>query len=258
MVALLRVLRPSVDASLLRIYGSGRGRLLVCFHHAGGGASSFAGWPQILDDCSDVALVQLPGREDRLRDPLCESLPDLSAHLATTLAGMAHDRLVLLGHSMGATIAWWVAASLWRDHGRRAAVLVSSQAARASVPAGWGAESDMAAWFDLLGEQPPSALAEAEIRVLFRHTLEQDMEWMRREFGRTLPGPIPLELTCVCAADDRLANWAQMSDWQNFTSANFEMHRLLGGHLHLVNRPEAVMRVARGLLERQQPLCHPN
>lgn len=258
MTTLMRMLRPSDDAGLLRVYGAGRDCLLVCFHHAGGGASSFAGWPQGLDDCADIALVQLPGREDRLRDSLCEPLPDMSARLATTLAKMSKNRLVLLGHSMGATIAWWVAASLWRNHGRHAAVLVSSQAVRASVPAGWGAKFDMTAWFDLLGEQPPPALTEPEVQLLFRHTLEQDIAWMRSEFGRTLPGPIPQELTCVCAADDRLVSWSQMSDWQNFTSASFEMHLLPGGHLHLVNHPKAVMGIARGLLERKRPLCQPN
>jgi surfactin synthase thioesterase subunit len=246
------------DGRLLRWHDHGRDRLLVCLHHAGGGAASFAAWPRQLADCADLALVQLPGREDRLDEPLQEALPDLARRLAAALAGADREHLVLLGHSMGATIAWWVAAELWRTHGQRAAVVVSSRAPLAPVPAAWNPASSLDDWFRLLGEAPPQALALPELQQLLRQTLDQDMAWMRREFDRELPGPLPVDLTCLCAQDDQLATCAQMSDWRRFTTGAFQVHRLPGGHLHLLNRPHAVIRVIRELLEGARPTCWTN
>lgn len=241
------------DGRLLRWHGHSQNRLLVCMHHAGGGISSFAGWHRELADCADLALVQLPGREDRLDEPLDQPLPDLALQLAATLASTEHQHLVLLGHSMGATIAWWVAAELWRVHGRRAAVVVSSRAPLAPVPGGWTRDASLAEWFKLLGEPEPAAMAQPDLQLLLRETLNQDMAWMQREFDRALPEALPLDLTCLYAQDDHLVTGAQMSGWQNYTTGAFKMIGLPGGHLHLVNRPQAVISLVRELFERVQP-----
>ncbi len=252
---------PSLRApvgQLMRWHGHRQNRLLVCLHPAGSGASSFAGWPRQLADCADLVLVQLPGREDRLAEPLDEPLPALASQLASALVCAGNEHLLLLGHSMGATIAWRVAAELWRVHGRRAKVVLSSRAPLAPVAAGWTTDASLPAWFQLMGEPVPAALAQSDLQQLMRQTLDQDMAWMQREFDRTPPETLPLDLTCVCAQDDQLATCEQMSGWRNFTTGAFELHRLPGGHLHLINRPQGVIRVARELLERTQPTCCTN
>jgi pyochelin biosynthetic protein PchC len=246
------------DGRLLRWHHHGRDHLLVCLHHAGGGAANYAAWPRQLADCADLAIVQLPGREDRLEEQLQESLPELAHRLAAALAGTAHKHFVLLGHSMGATIAWWVAAELWNAHGLRAAVAVSSRAPLAQVPAAWNPESSLEGWFRLMGEAPPQALVVPELRQLLRQTLDMDMAWMQREFNRTLPGPLPLDLSCLCAQEDQLATCEQMSDWRRFSTGTFRIYRLPGGHLHLLNRPQAVLRVVRELLKGARPACSTN
>ena len=42
---------------------------LFCFPYAGGGASAYRGWERELPADVEVCLVQLPGRETRLREP---------------------------------------------------------------------------------------------------------------------------------------------------------------------------------------------
>ncbi len=220
--------------------------------------SSFANWPNQIAEFADLALVQLPGREDRLIEPLHESLPDLARQLAALLARTEYEQVVLLGHSMGATIAWWVAAELWHTHGRRSAVIVSSRVPNTPASNSWTSCTSLTAWFKQLGEMTPAVLVDPELQQLFRQTLDQDMAWMQREFNRDLPKALPLNLMCLCAQNDQLATFTQMSDWRNLTTGGFELHQLPGGHLHLINRTPAVICLVRQLFERAHSSCSMN
>lgn len=238
------------DRRLLRTHASGRRSLLVCFHHAGAGASTFNAWPKRLSSLADVVLVQLKGREDRLAEPLEESLPELSARIADELSATAHDDIVLLGHSMGAIIAWWVASRLWQCHGRKTRVVVSAQSPQSpALDRDWNPDT-ISAWFDLLGEPLPEALQRSELRDIVVATLAADMAWMRREFVMPLPGPLPLDIYGLCADDDRLVTWDMMGRWQQYTTGLFALARLPGGHLHIVSRPDPILDFVRSLLMR--------
>lgn len=238
------------DRSLLRTHASGRRSLLVCFHHAGAGASTFASWPKRLAALTDIVLVQLKGREDRLSEPLEEPLSELSAHIADELSATAYDDIVLFGHSMGATIAWWVASRIWQRHGRKARVVVSAQSPQpAAFERDWNL-STIGTWFDLMGEPMPEALQRTELRAIVLATLVADMIWMRREFEAPLPGPLPLEIYGLCAADDRLVTWDLMRRWQQHITGHFALSLLPGGHLHIVSHPELILDFIHSVLTR--------
>ncbi|HEY8980735.1 MAG TPA: thioesterase domain-containing protein, partial [Streptomyces sp.] len=53
--------RPTAD-------GDAPARRLLCFHHAGAGAMTFAGWRQRVGAGVAVLPVRLPGRESLLRE----------------------------------------------------------------------------------------------------------------------------------------------------------------------------------------------
>lgn len=237
------------DRRLLRSYAHGRQQLVVCFHHAGAGASTFAAWPRYLADWADLVLVQLPGREDRIIERLDDPLPVLSTRIATQLASTGHERLLLFGHSMGATLAWWVACRLWHQHQRCARVIVSGQSPHPANVDRLSAPGSLEDWFDLIGTRLPDALRNREMQMVSRALLESDIGWMRREFTRRPPGPLPLEIHGLCASDDRLVSAEAMMDWRTQTTAHFALTCLPGGHLHLVTDPAPVVDFVQGLLQ---------
>ena len=51
---------------------------LLCFPHAGGAASFFRSWAEFVPDGVEAVAVRYPGREDRLFDPMADSLEDLA------------------------------------------------------------------------------------------------------------------------------------------------------------------------------------
>lgn len=238
------------DRLLLRAHGSGRRTLLVCFHHAGAGASTFTAWPKRLSTLADMAFVQLKGREDRLAESLDESLPNLSVRIANGLSISMHEKIVLFGHSMGAIVAWWVASRLWQDHGRRSCVVVSGQLPQPpALGRDWHTET-IDSWFDLVGETMPESMQCPELRDIVMSTLLADLRWMQREFSGPLPGPLPLDIHGLHAIDDRLINGDLMGYWQQYTTRHFTLTRLPGGHLDIVFCPDPYLNFVRNLLLR--------
>jgi pyochelin biosynthesis protein PchC len=244
------------DKRLLRWYPCGGRSLLVCFPHAGAGASAFHAWPQRLAPWADVVVVQMKGREDRLAEPLDDALPDLAGCIADELAASGHRHIVLFGHSMGAIVAWWVGSRLWSRHGAKAHAVVSAQSP--SPPAldhAWH-PGGIPGWFCGLGEPVPEVLACADMRDIFEATLRADIGWMRREFATSIPAPLPIDVNALHAHDDRLVTRAQMAQWEAHTTGRFTLWSLPGGHLHLVGNPGPTLDLVRTLFESGQPHAH--
>ena len=240
------------QAPWLRRQGRRAGRTVVCFHHAGAGASTFAHWPATAGLDTTWAFVQLKGREERCAEPLDDALEPLVADIAGRLHHDEPGELVLLGHSMGGSLAWCVAAALWQRHGRTCTVVVSAQApslqaslSRVQAPAGG---PDLRAWYAAMGEDCPPALDHPELADLAAATLAQDLHWMRTTLPTTAPGPLPVALHAVCWSGDRLLSAADMQAWRGLCSGPFALHHLPGGHLALATRPAPFHALLRQIL----------
>jgi medium-chain acyl-[acyl-carrier-protein] hydrolase len=85
---------------------------LFCLPPAGAGASIFRGWAELLGPGIRVTAVQLPGREDRIRDRAHDRLDGLLDELVPVLARALDGPYALFGHSMGALVAYEAARRL--------------------------------------------------------------------------------------------------------------------------------------------------
>ncbi|MFG1610417.1 thioesterase II family protein [Actinoplanes sp. NPDC049265] len=85
------------------------GLTLICLHAAASGAMMFRRWPNLLPEDIDVALVRMPGRESRLSEPVLRDFGAAVDALVTVIDSCADRPYALLGHSMGAHLAFAVA-----------------------------------------------------------------------------------------------------------------------------------------------------
>ncbi|OZG26272.1 thioesterase [Williamsia sp. 1138] len=82
---------------------------LLIFPHAGSGASTYRTFSKQLGAIFDVAVLQYPGRQDRVREEPAQTLPELARGAFDEFVSSRWNRQVpvtVFGHSMGAIVAF--------------------------------------------------------------------------------------------------------------------------------------------------------
>src|SRR6185436_5725101 len=97
-----------------------------CFHHAGGLAHAFHGWPRHLPPVVELAAVELPGSGYRHNAPYIRRMAPLSRIVAQELLPYLEKPFVFFGHSMGALLCFETARNLRREKQRQPAHLFVS------------------------------------------------------------------------------------------------------------------------------------
>jgi len=107
---------------------------LYCIPQAGGGAAAFRTWSAGLPEDVEQRSVQLPGREDRLKDAPQHSVTPIVAELADALIPELDRPYAIFGHSMGALIGFELVRELRRRGAPAAGRLFASAFRAPQVP----------------------------------------------------------------------------------------------------------------------------
>lgn len=88
---------------------------MFCFPHAGGSAEAFKHWGKYLPDWMELYSIQLPGRSNRLSEPLINDIKELVDKATNEIIPLLNSKsYIFLGHSLGGVIAFEVAKTLRR------------------------------------------------------------------------------------------------------------------------------------------------
>jgi pyochelin biosynthetic protein PchC len=234
----LRVVKPSANP---------RTRV-VCFPHAGGAASFYQAWGPLVPDDVELRAVRYPGREDRLLDPLAQTMEALVAPAVAECSALLDRPLTLFGHSMGASVAFEVASRLQEVHGARIAGLFVSGR---SGP-GW----------ESLPEQSLSSAPDAELvehlrelggtdTVMFDHPdlLELILPAIRADYGIVeryragqTGGVLDTPVVAYYGDEDPDVDADSAAAWAATTRATFTARSFPGGHFYLTDHGTDLMR----------------
>lgn len=224
---------------------------LFCFHHAGGGALSFARW-QARVDPAELAIVpvRLPGRETRLREaPVVEGDALLSA-LEMDLGPHLDAPFAFYGHSLGALVAHAFATRLAELGCLTPELLVTAacSAPHLTVP-----ELERE---DLGDEELVAVLSRADgLSAFLRErpdwlaltvaTLRADLRLARslRASARPVRG---VPVLALAGSRDPLAPVDAVRAWDRWSDADFRLETVDGGHFFL-RAPETALLVQRAL-----------
>ncbi|GGO99503.1 thioesterase II family protein [Wenjunlia tyrosinilytica] len=223
---------------------------LVCFPHAGGSASYFHGVSKSLTPDTEVLAVQYPGRQDRRGEPLLDSVGAMADAAYEALAPWTDRPLGLFGHSMGALVAFEVAARLAGDgvvpvglfaSGRRAPSCYRDENVHLRDDAGVMAE------LNRLDGTDSRLLDDAELREMILPALRSDYRAV--ETYHYTPRP-----TLVCPVwalvgdDDPRTTLDEARAWSEHTTGLFELTVFPGGHFYLNAQADAVVDLVRSRL----------
>jgi medium-chain acyl-[acyl-carrier-protein] hydrolase len=226
---------------------------LLCFPYAGGGASLYHPWVDALGPELDVVPVQLPGREERMREPRFTRMEDLMAPLARAVAPALDRPFALFGHSMGAVVAYELARHLHAAGTGPVHLIVSACRPPARIRDGkeiWNLpKAEFLAELRLLGGTPEEVL-DSELMEVFAPLLRADLQ-LHGSY-RPLPGePLACPVTAFWGSCDPRTRAVPIEEWRSVTTGPFGAVGFEGGHFFVrERRSEVIARVRAIVAER--------
>jgi medium-chain acyl-[acyl-carrier-protein] hydrolase len=219
---------------------------LFCFPYAGGGASIFHAWGANLPQEIEVCPVQLPGRENRLREPPYSWLPRLAQKLVGVLSPYLDRPFAFFGHSMGALISFELARQL-RRQGLRGPVHLLVSAHRAPCgPYPLPALSQLPTPTLIeelrhLGGTPDEILSDTQMMQFLLPVLRADFA-ICETYTYTDDAPLNCALSAFGGLQDCHVSKEDLAEWREQTNGPFALQMLPGGHFFLHSAREPLLR----------------
>lgn len=222
---------------------------LFCLPFAGGGASTYLPWARALAARPiEVLAAQPPGRENRLAEAPFTAMSPLVEALATAIEPFLDRPYALMGHSMGATIAFELAHEL-RARGRPlprhlfAAGALAPDAADPDEPLHTIADDDafVAAVARRFGGVPQEVLDHEELRRLVAIALRADLR-LHESHRYVARAPLPLDLTAYGGSDDDKVDAAALEGWRSHVTGAFASRVFPGNHFFLQTARDDLLR----------------
>jgi medium-chain acyl-[acyl-carrier-protein] hydrolase len=213
---------------------------LYCFPHSGVGSSAFRGWPDELtvDADVEVCLVQLPGREGRLRESLSTSIATLVPALVENMSPLLDRPFAFYGHSLGATIAFETALNIRRNFHMEPIQMFVGASPAPQLP--WGHSPLRSLPEDVFlsemrqryGALPQEILSDEEMRALALEILRADFT-MIETYVYSPQAPLDCNVTVFGGLQDQMVTPQALQAWRHQTSGRFRIQMLDGDHLFL-------------------------
>jgi pyochelin biosynthetic protein PchC len=211
---------------------------VICFPHAGGSASFFNDWAGLLPPGAELFAVRYPGREDRILDPLADTMADIADPVARACSELGGTPLVFFGHSMGAAVAYEVA--------QRLGALIDSGLAGLFVSGYPGpgydesrrdpatlSDDELVADMNVLGGTNPAVLDNPDLRQLFLPAVRADYRIIaghRITVRRVIEAPV----VAYYGDRDEDIDERSVSAWSTVTNSTFTAQSFNGGHFYLI------------------------
>jgi medium-chain acyl-[acyl-carrier-protein] hydrolase len=219
---------------------------LFCFPHAGVGTSVFRGWADDLPNDVEVCLIQLPGREGRLRENLFFSIQPLAEQLVAEFRELLDRPFFLYGHSLGATIAFEVARSLRRNNLPQPSHLFVGASPAPQLPWRHDLLRDLAeaefihALEARYAEMPKVVMDDPQMRALLVPVLRADVT-MVETYQYVPEPPLACPITAYGGTQDRAVMQSELEAWKEQTAKEFRLAMLDGDHFFLQGQKAALL-----------------
>ncbi|RSN29148.1 thioesterase [Amycolatopsis sp. WAC 04169] len=207
---------------------------LICFPYAGGSASVFREWGDMLP-LVELISVQYPGRQDRVGDPFAVTLAELADRLAEKIQPLLCRRTAFFGHSMGAIVAFEVARRLrprFPSPLTRLFVSACNPPAEAR-PRGLSFDDTELRDYvrELGGADATTSTEDDELWQLALPPLRADLR-LTETYRYVRGAPLACPITAIAGDEDAFATIEEMRRWREHSVAGTDIRALPGGHFY--------------------------
>jgi len=206
---------------------------LVCFPYAGGSASIFHPYSDALTKHWELLVMQYSGREWRFRSPLKNSLSDMADEIAESLYGLDTSKMIFFGHSMGAKIAFEVAARL----PLKPKLLITSCSpapnfSPSNRPKNDYTDQTLSDYLKKLGGISSEALENKELMSIVLPIIRSDFQNLDQYSDTVTRTSINVPIVSLAGKEDSAVNREFVREWREWTNRDFFIKDVEGGHFY--------------------------
>jgi surfactin synthase thioesterase subunit len=215
---------------------------LICFHSMGVGASLFTKFLLNPPDNYDILAVQTPGRENRMAEPVADSIDVLADQIVPQLLPLFDRPVVFWAHSLGGIAAFEVILRLRERHQLEPVHLLVTGTVPPHLIVKWQNREVMLK--AMIADNSPEYLVSLSRYVDDVEFLKSILPGMRRDNAllmgyRFRPNaPLNCPITAFAARQDEMAYADEVREWSQYTQSGFELIEVDGDHWFL-NRNRA-------------------
>lgn len=223
----------------IRTAPEGETRVRVFFFpFAGGSAGVFHGWGAKLPQGTATAALQMPGRENRLREPAIHSMPEAVDKIIAAMEPLLDVPACLFGYSLGGLMAFETARALRRRNLPQPLQLfiAATQAPQFShsrnPPIHKLPDPELIEEIRRVGGTPEFVLRNPEIMGLIMPMIRADFELLETYHCTTEP-QLSMPVVAYGGLEDGEVAPDLLAEWSSQTSSSFRMKFFPGAHFFL-------------------------
>jgi medium-chain acyl-[acyl-carrier-protein] hydrolase len=220
---------------------------LICFPPGGCGASIFNNWSKYLPSGLTVGAIQLPGREARFKEVAFSDMASLISELLTGIMPYIKSApFAVFGHSVGSLIGFEFVRQLYQNQLPAPEYLIVSGRRAPHIPLDkiLHSEPDIALIEELrlIGGTSNIILDDPELMSLFLPVVRAD--FTINETYKIFDKPyVHCPILALGGNDDPLVNQSFLEQWRQYTTREFEVVMLAGGHMAFKENPQPLLDV---------------
>lgn len=218
---------------------------LFCFHHSGGGASLYYPWVDDLSPNIEMIAIQLPGRENRFTEPLCNNLQNIVAILSKDFAIYKDKPFFMFGHSLGALISFELVKAIHQLYSLIPCHMIISATKAPHLPFRMKYLSQLEDHklkeelniYDGIDER---ILNDTELLDLFLPIIKSDFS-IYEKYKFLESKPISCDILALSGEQDQTVTQEEILAWSEYTSGKFEHISFPGKHFYIKDHQKKVL-----------------
>jgi medium-chain acyl-[acyl-carrier-protein] hydrolase len=218
---------------------------LFCFPYAGGSASAYLPWEELLPPQVELVAIQAPGRASRLDEGLLTSVAEVAEQLVGVIPPMLDRPYLTYGHSMGSTVSFELLhllkeRNLPLPHRYFAAARQAPHLPRRIAPFYDFPLPEFITELRRFGGTPDVILESAELMEMLEPLLRTEL---RAAYAYHRDPVVKLECgaSVFGGARDEIVLPEELSGWQEHFHQRMDFRLFAGGHFFLEDSKEQVV-----------------